>query len=379
MKMQEVDLSIIFPCRNEEKALLFCLRKTKKIIEDNGINAEIIVSDSSVDRSPEIARREGVRLVKHDKVGYGNAYLEGIRVAKGKYILMVDADCTYDFEDIPKFLFFLKEGYDMVVGNRFGKKMDSGAMSFSHRYIGNPILSGVLRLLFNAKIRDAHCGIRAIKRDALRKLDLHTTGMEFASEMIIKATKKKLKIKEFPVNYYKRIGDSKLKTTSDGWRHLRFMLLHSPSFLFFFPGMVLFLIGFFTMFALFLEPINMFDLTFYVHPMFVSSSMVIIGYQLVFFSVFAKSYLINHLGEAESPVFKKLYEKFTLETGFIISFLFIILGGIVYLLILGAWVENNFGELNQIKNSIVALTLVVVGVQTLFNSFMLSIISIREI
>jgi len=372
------ELSIIFPCRNEERALPLVLKKAKQVILENDIDAEIIVSDSSMDKSPEIAKREGVILVKHDKLGYGNAYLEAFKYARGKYILMVDADCTYNLDDIPKFLHYLKGGYDMVIGNRFGKKLRRGVMTFSHRYVGNPILSWTLRLFFNAKIRDAHCGIRAIRRDSLEKLNLHTTGMEFASEMVVKATSRGLKIAQFPVDYYRRVGSSKLNTTSDGWRHLRFMLLFSPSFLFLIPGIVLFLIGIVGLLLLTLTPVSLLGITFYVHPMFIFSSFTIIGYQLIFFSGFAKSFLINQLGEKESWFLTRLYRRLNLEVGIVLSLIMIFIGFSVYVYILQRWITSGFGQLNEIKSGVVGLTFIILGVQTIFSAFMLSILGIKK-
>jgi glycosyltransferase involved in cell wall biosynthesis len=237
------EISIVLPCRNEEETLDYCLLEIERVIKKNNLNSEIIVSDSSTDKSPEIAKKHGVIIIKHDKEGYGNAYLEGFKIAKGKYIFMADSDGTYNFEDIPKFIYYLKNDYDLVIGNRFSGKMDKHAMSWSHKHIGNPILSGILRLFFKTNIKDAHSGIRAIKKESLDKLSLSTTGMEFASEMIIKSVKNDLKIKEIPTDYYKRKGKSKLKSIPDGWRHLRFMLLYCPLFLFLIPGIVLLFLG----------------------------------------------------------------------------------------------------------------------------------------
>jgi len=192
-------------------------------LEKNKILGEIIVSDSSQDRSPEIARKMGVILVKHDKDGYGQAYLEGFKVASGRYLFLADTDGTYSFSEIPKFLGFLDSGYDMVIGNRLTGKIYPGAMPHIHRYFGTPLLSIIFSLFFKNKIGDINCGMRAISRQALDSLDLKTTGMEFASEMMIKAVKQKLKIKEVSIDYFSRVGDSKLRTIPDGWRHLKFM------------------------------------------------------------------------------------------------------------------------------------------------------------
>jgi glycosyltransferase involved in cell wall biosynthesis len=371
------ELSIVLPCRNEEKALPSCLKQVKQVIKNNNINAEIIVSDSSTDKSPEIAKRHRVVLVKHDLEGYGNAYLKGFEQAKGEYIFMADADCTYDFSYIPVFLKYLRQGYDFVIGNRFSGQMEKKSMTFSHRYIGNPVLSWVLRLFFRTKIKDSHCGMRAISKKALDILNLQTTGMEFASEMIMKALNYNLKIKEVPISYKERIGKSKLKTLSDGWRHLRFMLLYSPVFLFFIPGFIFFLLGLDSMIWFYFGNPKIFGVQFYTHPMFLSSLLLIIGYQLMFFAIFAKTYAITHLKE-KNDFFEKLYKRISIEKASIAGLIVIVLGIVLFLWILIKWIKSGFGSLQEVKNAIVALTLTVLGLQTIFSAFMLSILGIRE-
>ena len=352
MKKEHPEVSIILPCRNEELALPFCLKQIKKVIKKEKLNAEIIVSDSSADNSPKIAKKFKTILIKHDKEGYGNAYLEAFKIAKGKYIFMADCDGTYDFNEIPKFIKELKRRNDLILGNRFAGKMEKDSMPMSNRYLGNPILSGILRVFFHTKIKDSHTGMRAIKKQSLNLLNLKTIGMEFASEMIIKSIKKNLKIKEIPIDYHKRKGNSKLKPYRDAWKHIRFMLLYSPLFLFFIPGLILFFLGLI--------------------------SLIIIGYQLIIFSVFAKSYAINHLGETESKLMRKLYQIITLERVSIIGIITTIVGAVIYLIIFLKWIESGFPALNEIKNSILALTLITLGIQTIFSAFMLSILSIKE-
>jgi glycosyltransferase involved in cell wall biosynthesis len=376
-KDDKPEISIILPCRNEEKALPVCLKQIKEVIKKNNLNAEIIVSDSSVDNSPKIAQENDVILIKHNKEGYGNAYLEAFRNFKGKYVFMADCDGTYDFNEIPRFINELDKGYDFVIGNRFSGRIEKGAMRFSNRYIGNPLLSATLRLFFHTKIKDTQCGMRAIKKEALQKLNLKTAGMEFASEMIIKAIKNRLKTKQIPINYYKRIGKSKLKPFSDAWKHFRFMLLYSPLFLFFIPGIILFFIGFESMFILYFSNPDIFGIKLYYHPMFISTVLIILGYQLIFFAFFAKTYSITHLGE-KSIIMNRLYKIITIEKAIIFGILLFLIGLIIYIFIFNKWVKSGFGSLNEIKNSIIALTLITIGIQTIFNSFMLSILGIKE-
>jgi glycosyltransferase involved in cell wall biosynthesis len=223
LKKTSPTLSVILPCRNEEQAIGLCLENIKTVLAKNKLLGEIIVSDSSVDHSPDIAKNLADKVVTHNKIGYGAAYLEAFPHAKGKYIFMADADGTYDFEEIPRFVNELEKGADLVIGNRLGGKIKPGAMPRLHRYIGTPFLSWLFRLFFEPGVDDINCGMRALKLEALQRLDLKTTGMEFASEMLIESIHKNLKIKQLPIDYYPRIGKSKLKTFSDGKRHLFFM------------------------------------------------------------------------------------------------------------------------------------------------------------
>ena len=371
------ELSIILPCLNEEQALGLCLDKIKNVIEKNNLDAEIIVVDNgSTDNSCKIAIEKHVKLIYENERGYGATCLKGFEVAEGKYLFLADPDGSYDFNEIPRFIEQLKNGYDFVIGNRFGSKMEKGAMSWLRRHIGNPILSRTLRLFFRTKINDTQCGMRAIAKESLEKLNLRTTGMEFASEMVIKAIKNKLKIKELPINYYKRIGVSKLKSFADGWRHLRFMLLYSPLYLFFIPGFILFLIGVISILWMYLGSSEILGIKLFYHPMFVSSLFIIIGYQLIIFAFFAKTYAIVHLGD--EPVFVNLYKYITIEKASITGILMGVLGSIIYVVIFFKWINTGFGELQEVKNSIIALTLLIVGIQTIFSSFMLSILGIKE-
>jgi len=378
------ELSIILPCRNEQEALPHVLNQIKRTIQDNKINAEIIISDSSSDNSIKIIKQFAqnnphqlkIKVIKHNKVGYGNAYLEAFPHVKAPYLFIADCDGTYNFEEIPNFLNALKQNYDFVIGNRFAYKLEKNTMPLSHKYIGNPILSGLLRLFYGTSVKDSHCGMRAIKKQALEKLNLKTTGMEFASEMVIKALKNNLKIKQLPIHYHKRIGKSKLNTMTDGWRHLRFMLLYSPLFLFFIPGFALFLMGITTLFWFYFSNPTFFGITFYTHPMFISALLTIIGYQLIIFSVFAKTYAITHLNE-KSPL-ENIYKHLTIEKASTLGLILSLTGLMIFILILYKWINSGLGDLNQIKNAVLGLTLLTIGIQTIFSSFMLSILGIKE-
>jgi len=285
-------ISIVLPCLNEEEAIGFCLEQVRSVIKKNNLSAEIVVVDNgSSDNSSKIAGEKQVRLVHEKERGYGAACSKGLKAAEGKFIFLADCDASYDFSEIPGFIEELKKGSDFVIGNRFKGRIEKGAMPWSHKWVGNPILSGIFRLFFKAKIHDVHCGMKALTQEALKILNLRTRGMEFASEMAILVGKNKLKIKELPINYHKRKGQSKLRALADGWRHLRFMLLYSPLFLFFIPGLIFFLIGIASMLWIYLGSSEIMGIQFYYHPMFVSALLIVIGYQLIIFSLFAKTYL----------------------------------------------------------------------------------------
>ncbi len=371
------EISIILPCLNEEKAIGLCLDRIKEVIGENNLDAEIIVADNgSTDNSRNIIREKQAILIEEERRGYGSAYLAGFEAAKGKYIFMADSDGSYDFGEIPNFIEYLRQGYDFVIGDRLRGQIEKGAMPWVHKYIGNPVLSGTLRIFFNAKIRDVHCGMRAFRRELLPTLGLRTTGMEFASEMIIKAIKNGLKIKEVPISYAKRKGESKLKSLTDGWRHLRFMLLYSPLFLFFLPGIFLSLLGLASLFWLYFGSPEILGIKLYNYPMFLSALLIIFGYQLIIFALFAKTYAVSHLGDR--PAFGRINKYVTIEKASVFGAIIALSGGIIYLSIFLKWLNVGIGDLQEFKNSIIALTLIIIGVQTIFSSFMLGILGIRE-
>ncbi|MCH7759463.1 glycosyltransferase family 2 protein [Patescibacteria group bacterium] len=369
-------VSIILPCRDEKESIENTIRQIKETFEKNNINGEIIVSDSSKDGSDTIASGLGVTVIKHDKKGYGIALREGFKIANGEIIIFADPDGTYDFSEIPKFLKVIKNA-DLVIGSRFKGKIMKKAMPWSHRYIGNPVLTFLLNLFFKVRLSDAHSGFRAIRRNKLKQLGLKTTGMEFASEMIIQAIKKNLKIKEIPINYYPRAGSSKLRSFHDGWRHLRFMLLFSPTYLFMVPGLMLFIFGLFIELRLLFGPIDLFGLSFYNHPIIIGSFLMLVGFQIMFTGFFAKIYLFTILGE-ENRALEKFFKTFNLEKGLMLGALVFLAGLILDLAVLLKWTTSNFGELSEIKLLVFALTMNVLGVQLIFNSFYLSILGIKK-
>ena len=241
---ENIEVSVVLPCLNEEDSIGVCINKIKDVFARESINGEIIVADNgSIDRSKEIAESCHAKVVSEIRRGYGAAYLCGLREASGEYIIIADSDNTYDFYDIPKFIACLRDGYDFVIGSRFKGRIQKGAMSWSHRYIGNPILSGICRLFFHTKLSDIHCGMRAFTHDAYRRMGLMALGMEFATEMVVAALRNRLKVYEIPINYHPRKGKSKLMPLADAWRHIRFMLLYCPVWLYLIPGAIGFLSG----------------------------------------------------------------------------------------------------------------------------------------
>jgi len=281
------------PCLNEEETIGICIKKAKAALKEMGVRGEIIVADNgSTDASVEIAQSLGAKVVHQPIRGYGAAYLAGISAAKGKYIVIGDSDDTYDFSEIEKFVQPLKDGSDLVMGSRFSGEILSGAMPWLHQYIGNPVLTGILNILFKASVSDAHCGMRAFTKEAYEKMNLQTTGMEFASEIVIKAAKAGLKITEVPITYYPRKGESKLNSFRDGWRHLRFMLLYSPTYLFLIPGFILFLIGFIGTLLILPGPFKIGGHAYDVHVMTVTSLFTILGFQVVLLGLYARTYAL---------------------------------------------------------------------------------------
>lgn len=377
------EVSVILPCLNEAEGLRFCIDQIRDMLNLSKLSAEVIIVDNnSTDTSVAIitsAMKEFSWLrLEHESIpGYGSAYLKGLSAAKGSYIFLADADGTYNFGDVPRFVSELKAGADMVVGNRFIAGLDKKVMPWLHQYIGNPIISGQVRLFFKVPIHDVLCGARALSRTTYEKLDLHTRGMEFATEMIIKAAKTKLIIKEIPIKYSPRLGTSKLKSFSDGWRYVRYHLLYAPLILFMLPGLALFALGAISMLILYFGHLSLFNIEFYTHPMFLSAICMVLGYQLVFFGGFAKMYSIVHLGDTNKTI-QSLLKHLTIEKAGLAGIALTLIGGFIYIYIFTSWVQSGFGSLDQIKNSIVALTFITLGVQTFFSAFMLSIIGIKE-
>jgi glycosyltransferase involved in cell wall biosynthesis len=369
-------VSVVIPCLNEAENIVECVTRAKTVMAEHGLTGEVIVADNaSDDGSPELAKQAGALVVHEPRRGYGSAYLAGFAAARGEYVVMADADLTYDWSEIPKFVGKLDEGAQLVMGDRMDN-IHPGAMPWLHRYVGNPVLSGILNLFFRTGVRDAHCGMRAFRRDILPTLDLRTTGMEFASEMVIRASKEKLDIRQIPIEYHPRGGESKLSSFRDGWRHLRFLLVHSPTHLFLIPGLVLFVLGAILSGASVLE-INVFGREWQLHSMIGGALMMIVGVQVVSMGLCAHAYGMYFMGDKD-PWFERMRARFRLEHGLLLGGGVFIAGLVVAAVILIEWAQRGFGVLSEERLAVLAAAFMIIGVQIFFSSFLLSILGLRR-
>jgi glycosyltransferase involved in cell wall biosynthesis len=369
-------ISVVIPCLNEAESIEQCVSTAAMAMELAGISGEVIVADNgSEDGSAELAGLAGAHVVHEPARGYGSAYLAGFAAAQGAYILMADADLTYDFNEIPRFLAELEAGADMVIGNRM-ENIHPGAMPWLHRYIGNPLLSSFLNLLFHTGVSDAHCGMRAFRRDHLERMELRTTGMEFASEMVVRAAKTGMAIRELPIEYHPRGGESKLSSFRDGWRHLRYLVLHSPKHLFIVPGTIMSVIGGLIC-AMVLAHIDVLGRRWEVHTLIGGSLLWIVGAQVVTLGLCARAYGIYYMGERD-PWFERMRERYRLEHGLMLGGAIALAGAALIATIVLEWVGHGFGSLADERLAILAATLLVLGIQVIFASFLLSILGLRR-
>jgi glycosyltransferase involved in cell wall biosynthesis len=369
-------VSVVIPCLNEAENIERCVRVSRETLVAHGIAGEVIVADNaSEDGSGELAQRAGARVVREPRRGYGSAYLAGFAAARGRYVVMADADLTYDFGDIPRFVAELAAGGDVVMGDRMDN-IHPGAMPWLHRYVGNPVLSGVLNLFFRTGVRDAHCGMRAFRRDLLPVLDLRATGMEFASEMVIRAAKEQLDIRQLPIEYHPRGGQSKLSSFRDGWRHLRFLLVHSPTHLFLIPGVLLGILGLLVSVTS-LTGITVLGREWELHSMIAGALFTVVGSQIVGLGLCAHAYGTYFMGERD-PWFDRMRARFRLEHGLLLGGIVLLVGVVIAAVIVVTWVQRGFGQLSDERLAVLAATLIIVGLQIFFCSFLLSILGLRR-
>jgi glycosyltransferase involved in cell wall biosynthesis len=369
-------VSVVIPCLNEAENVERCVAEARRSLEQMERDGEVVVVDNgSEDDSARLAAEAGARVVSEPRRGYGQAYLAGFAAARGRYIVMADADLTYDFSEIPRFVALLEEGAELVMGDRMDD-IQPGAMPWLHRYIGNPVLTGLLNLFFKTGVNDAHCGMRALRHDVLPRLDLRSTGMEFASEMVVRASREHLRIAELPITYHPRGGESKLSSFRDGWRHLRFLLVHSPTHLFIVPGAALAVLG-----ALIVGVVGagleLFGRAWGIHAVIGGALLMIVGTQVLALGLCAHAYGTYFLGERERW-FDWARTHFRLEQGLALGGLFVVIGIAMGAIIFANWISHGFGSLSDERLAVIAAALIVVGIQIFFSSFLLSILGLRR-
>lgn len=376
----EVEVSVVMPCLNEACTVGRCVHKALRALRDMGVSGEVIVADNgSTDGSPDIAEAHGARVVHVERRGYGSALQAGIAAARGRLIIMGDADDSYDFSDLGKFVERLRQGDDLVMGNRFRGGIKPGAMPWLHRYIGNPLLTGILNLFFHSPIRDAHCGLRAFRKDAYARLGLATPGMEFASEMVVKACLNHQKISEVPVVLHPdgRNRPPHLRSFRDGWRHLRFLLLLCPLWLYLIPSLLLLGAGLGLMVWLTPGPRHLGNVTLDVHTMLFGSLCMILGYQTLWFWACARIHGWTS-GLLPSDTFSpKLFEYLNLEKGLLAGGCLVLMGLGLNLWLVFEWCRTSLGDLDAqatLRFALWGLTTLVMGAQTIFGSFFLSML-----
>ena len=375
--MEAMVLSIVIPCLNEEQTLGLVVQKAKDSLERLKIEGEVIVADNgSTDRSIEIAEELGARVVNVPQRGYGCALIAGMQAAQGKYVMMGDADDSYNFEEIDPFLEEIEKGYDLVMSTRLKGRIEPGAMPFLHRYLGTPVLTFLLNRLFKLKISDCNSGMRCLTKDAFNRLTLSSQGMEFASEMLIKSGLLHLKIKEIPITLYKdkRNRPPHLNTWRDGWRHLKFMFLYSPKYLFLVPGLAFMVLGFFLMLILFRGPVEVNGIVFDTHSSLLGSLLAILGYQLLITGMQVRAFVQTQAFQFKDTTLAAFYKRFTLERGLILGLVLFAIGFGCDVFVVYEWIEAGFKNLNEANLLALTSTLMIVGIQTCFASFFLQIL-----
>jgi glycosyltransferase involved in cell wall biosynthesis len=378
------ELSIVMPCLNEAETVGLCIEKAQRSLAKLGITGEIIVADNgSTDGSDAIGTSMGARVVRVEARGYGNALMAGIAAGRGHYIIMGDADDSYDFSNLEPFVEKLREGFDLVMGNRFKGGIKPGAMPPLHRYLGNPVLTAMGRLFFRSACGDFHCGLRGFNKAAIMRLDLRTTGMEFASEMVVKATLGNLRITEVATTLSPdgRSRQPHLRSWRDGWRHLRFLLLFSPRWLFLYPGVLLMFVGIATGLWLLPGKKTIDGITFDIHTMLFAAIAIILGFQAVNFAVFTKVFAVSEGLLPENPRFSRALHLLTLEVGLVVGGLLLIIGIACAVYALTGWGARSFGSLDPTSTMrvvIPSVTALVLGFEIILSSFFLSILRMKR-
>lgn len=380
-----LDLTVVMPCLNEAETVATCVTKARGFLRSNDISGEVVVADNgSTDGSPALAASAGARVVTCDAPGYGNALMAGIRAAEGQYVIMGDADDSYDFTSLAPFVDALRNGADLVMGNRFSGGIAPGAMPALHRYLGNPVLSALGRIFFGSPVHDFHCGLRGFRRAAVLDLSLQSTGMEFASEMVVKATLAGLRIDEVPTTLSPdgRSGPPHLRSWHDGWRHLRFLLLYSPRWLFLIPGIVLMAVGFVSGAVLVVGPVSIGNITLDVDTLVAAAAVLVIGFQAILFAMLTKIYAIEEQFLPPDPRLDTFLKKVTLERGLAAGGLIGMIGVGGLLASLVHWKLRDFGTLNprvSLRIVVPSAVALIISCQTIFAALFASVLGIRHV
>ncbi len=383
-ELPEIEVSVLMPCLSEAESVGSCIRKARQALAELGVRGEVVVADNgSTDGSQDIALALGAVVVPVDRKGYGSALMGGIAAARGRYIIMGDADASYDFSAIAPFIERLRDGYDLVMGNRFEGGIAPGAMPALHRRLGNPLLTAIGRLFFRSPVGDFHCGLRGFSREAVDRLDLQTTGMEFASEMVVKATLLGMRIAEVPTTLSPAVRNRPphLRTWRDGWRHLRFLLLFSPRWLFFYPGLFLMMIGTLVSVWLLPGPRVIGRVGFDLQTLLYAAMAIVVGYQSVLFAVFTTIFGINQGLLPPDPRMDRLFQYITLEVGLALGFFLAISGLAGSVIMFVRWSIQDFGALDtsrSLRVVIPSLTCVILGSETVLASLFLSVLGLKR-
>ena len=376
------ELTIVMPCLNEAETLATCIRKAQGYLERSGVDGEVLIADNgSTDGSQDIARRLGARVVDVEAKGYGNALLGGIRAARGTYVIMGDADDSYDFSALDPFVTELRKGAELVMGNRFQGGIEPGAMPALHKYLGNPVLSAIGKLFFKAPVGDFHCGLRGFRRDAILRIGLHTSGMEFASEIVVKSCLSGLRMAEVPTTL-KKDGRSRpphLRSWRDGWRHLRFLLIYSPRWLFLYPGLAALVLGLAATLVLLVGPVKIGGTGFDVGTMVYAAALAMLGYQAILFSVMVKLFAAGRGLLPMSQRYRQLVERFTVERGLVLGMVIFVAGILAGILQVFRWGGDGFGAMDAaqtIRTAIPAVLGMVLGFQTIMFSMFAGVLTV---